>query len=47
MKTYQKPETVNVNIEGADLMQESSQSLPSAGPGTVDEDLGMAPRRML
>lgn len=47
MKIYQKPETVNVNIEGADLMAGTQPSLPPGGPGSVDENQGMAPRKIV
>lgn len=49
MKTYQKPETVNVNIKESNFLEIVCVSLPASGPGEgeVDESQGMAPKRTL
>lgn len=49
MKTYQKPETVNVNIKESNFLEIVCASLPPAGPGDVDPDqgIGTAPRKVI
>lgn len=47
MKQYQKPETVNVNIKESNFLEIVCASMPPAGPGGVDPEFGMAPRKVI